>query len=104
MTDKPEYIEFFLDAVDTDPVQYKPYSPHFSPCAAVVIRVPIDSDLIEEVDPLEGDCGVIYLGPAGFRALLVSFADMVQTAHREFQDSQQRSYNQPTRKTTRYEQ
>lgn len=91
MTQKPEYIDFFLDAIDTDPVQYKPYSPHFTPTAAVVVRVPIDPDLILEVDEGCSD-GAIILSEQGFRALLVSLASMVQRAHREFQDRQQAEY------------
>ena len=79
---KPECIEFFIKELRTDPTQYKPYSPAFEPVSALVLRVPVEDDLIEDYDPSDGD-GVIVIGLEGFQFLLKVLADTVQEVHDE---------------------
>jgi hypothetical protein len=78
---KKTMIEFWLKELSTDPVQYKPYSPVFSPVEDVIVQIPINSEGIEErVD--EGGKPVVVLNLEGFKSLLVTLADGVEAAHK----------------------
>ena len=65
------YVDFTVDHINPDPVQYKPYSPSFSPATHLVVRVPLDSEYVIQ----SGDVTVIDL--AGFQTLLATLADAI---------------------------
>lgn len=92
-TDDGEYVvELLLTSFSTDPVQYKPYSPQFTPNDCVLVRVPLDSEYIIEEDENE-DGQVLIISLDGLMALLRTVADSIEGMHDKRQSRNVRQYN-----------
>jgi hypothetical protein len=66
-----EYVDFMIDRINPDPVQYKPYSPSFIPASPLAVRIPLESGSIIQ------DGNVTILNLDGFQALLATLADAI---------------------------
>ena len=78
-------VQFRLTQLNTDPVQYKPYSPTFVPETEIILELDVERTKIIHAESGVGEeaHNLIVIGPEGFKAIVTQLADMVSELDRD---------------------